>query len=606
MIRPTGHGTSSADRDAYDASAGHVCPFCGLTREITADFDPASPCPRCTLSDTPQTRNATKLRVGPWHVRQVRNPWAPGMRFETLLALVKRAQVTRDSIVRGPTTFQLWRRAGEIRGLSREFGLCYSCAGELDPQANVCPHCNRSQDPPANPDALIETREVAPPAAAARPAAPNPDDPPSLDIASSTPRPSPTSDPADLLAVTDEPRSAPPAPGVPDKLAQANPVPVIPAPPAPPAPPAQAKPAAHSAPPPLKSQRPEKPPARKPAAEPTVEPPSKRPPHEIAAEQGAPDEKPAAEKDRPIPIRPRTPGAEDALLTPQELAAAFQLDFSPPGSERRGGSKLAAALLVVLLLAGGAAALFYLRPDFRERALAWTSRQWTAAKQLVTSRKSPAAPQAPASGPRAAPATRPGSLVMDQPVSPLPATRPKPIAIAPPPAPEPAPPPEPTEEQVADASPAPSPASVPASGTSPAEPRIVETPVPPRRDVTERAQDPASTAPSTEQAAAAVTTTQAPDPPSIAQPPAPRPPPALAQSPRPSPPPAPAPAVKKSPDPSEAYAEARRLLGKALDAEENQDYVEAVRCYEAIKRLPVDARAMGIDVRIQRARKLVQ
>ena len=51
MIRPTGHSTSSAGRDAYDASAGHVCPFCGLTREITADFDPASPCPRCTLSD---------------------------------------------------------------------------------------------------------------------------------------------------------------------------------------------------------------------------------------------------------------------------------------------------------------------------------------------------------------------------------------------------------------------------------------------------------------------------------------------------------------------------------------------------------------------------
>src|SRR5688572_24874614 len=66
---------------------GHICPFCGLTREITDDFDPASPCPRCTLADTQTTRNATKARIGPWHVRQVRNPWAPGMRFETLLAL---------------------------------------------------------------------------------------------------------------------------------------------------------------------------------------------------------------------------------------------------------------------------------------------------------------------------------------------------------------------------------------------------------------------------------------------------------------------------------------------------------------------------------------
>src|SRR5438067_8150715 len=110
---------------------GHICPFCGLTREITADFDPSTPCPRCTLADTPTTRNATKARIGPWHVRQVRNPWAPGMRFETLLALVKRGQVTRDSIVRGPTTHQHWKRASEIKGLSLEFGLCYSCGGQI-------------------------------------------------------------------------------------------------------------------------------------------------------------------------------------------------------------------------------------------------------------------------------------------------------------------------------------------------------------------------------------------------------------------------------------------------------------------------------------------
>src|SRR5947208_1913961 len=100
--------SSSPTSAPLDANGdGHVCPFCGLSREITVDFDPTSPCPRCTLSDTPTTRNATKARVGPWHVRQVRNPWAPGMRFETLLALIKRGQVTRDSIVRGPTTHQL-------------------------------------------------------------------------------------------------------------------------------------------------------------------------------------------------------------------------------------------------------------------------------------------------------------------------------------------------------------------------------------------------------------------------------------------------------------------------------------------------------------------
>src|SRR2546423_7998338 len=73
------HTPTTPPPDAAVAADGHVCPFCGLTREITEQFDPATPCPRCTLADTQATRSATKSRIGPWHVRQVRNPWAPGM-----------------------------------------------------------------------------------------------------------------------------------------------------------------------------------------------------------------------------------------------------------------------------------------------------------------------------------------------------------------------------------------------------------------------------------------------------------------------------------------------------------------------------------------------
>src|SRR3954469_4843868 len=103
------------------------------------------------------------------------------MKFETLLALIKRGQVTKDSIVRGPTTHQLWKRASEVKGLSREFGACYSCGADIDTQANLCQHCNRLQEPPANPDALGETREMA--AVAARAAAEAAASlPPSMDI----------------------------------------------------------------------------------------------------------------------------------------------------------------------------------------------------------------------------------------------------------------------------------------------------------------------------------------------------------------------------------------------------------------------------------------
>src|SRR5688572_4817525 len=143
---------------APDLRGKHVCPFCGSVN-AQADDDVAGhagPCPKCSMADTPATRKATKARIGPWFVRQTRNPAAPGMRFDTLLALVKRGQVTAQSVVRGPTTHQLWRFASQVKGLSRAFGVCYSCGGSVGFDATLCPHCNRMQEPPANPDVLLE------------------------------------------------------------------------------------------------------------------------------------------------------------------------------------------------------------------------------------------------------------------------------------------------------------------------------------------------------------------------------------------------------------------------------------------------------------------
>jgi hypothetical protein len=56
-------------------------------------------------------------------------------------------------------------------------------------------------------------------------------------------------------------------------------------------------------------------------------------------------------------------------------------------------------------------------------------------------------------------------------------------------------------------------------------------------------------------------------------------------------------------DPEE---QARTLWRKAIDAEINQDYVEAVACYEKIKKLPADVHPRGLDVRLEQARKLVK
>lgn len=152
----------------------HVCPFCGVMRA-----DPAQPCPRCTLDDNAATRGATKQRIGPWFVLQARNPSAPGMKLATLQALVRKGHLTPRSVVRGPTTDQMWAFAANVRGLSREFGLCFHCGEAVDPSASQCPHCGRGQTMPADTDALLDTGAPAsalpaptPPALSQPPVAP--------------------------------------------------------------------------------------------------------------------------------------------------------------------------------------------------------------------------------------------------------------------------------------------------------------------------------------------------------------------------------------------------------------------------------------------------
>jgi hypothetical protein len=149
-------------REALDGQ--YVCPFCGVVNSAGEGM-----CPRCSMENTPAARKATKARIGPWYVYQHRNPAAPGMKFETLLTFVRKGKVKARSIVRGPTTGQLWRFAAHVKGVSREFGVCYSCGAAIETTANICPQCNHLQEPPINPDVLLESAENQKPAPAATP-----------------------------------------------------------------------------------------------------------------------------------------------------------------------------------------------------------------------------------------------------------------------------------------------------------------------------------------------------------------------------------------------------------------------------------------------------
>jgi hypothetical protein len=135
------------------ATKQFVCPYCGSINDAGE-----GQCPQCTMENTAAGRKATKARIGPWYVLQKRNPAAPGMKFETLLSFVNKGRVKAHSIIRGPTTHQLWKFAAHVRGLSREFGLCYSCGSEIERDAAVCPKCNRPQIL-AQPDIFLESAD---------------------------------------------------------------------------------------------------------------------------------------------------------------------------------------------------------------------------------------------------------------------------------------------------------------------------------------------------------------------------------------------------------------------------------------------------------------
>jgi hypothetical protein len=427
----------------------HVCPFCGSINDSSE-----GPCPRCTMENTADTRKATKSRIGPWYVLQSRNPAAPGMKFDTLLGFVRKGRVKARSIVRGPTTHQLWRFACQVKGLSREFELCYSCGGTIRREAHVCPQCNRPQGPPADPDVFIEGAQQA------------------------------TVQPGTVQPGTVQPATMP------------APVPVAPAPVAPASPSFIPAPAVNVAVPRAESGRPPVyrevnsqsvavdqdlvvPPlapaaaggaAEAPIAQAAalVPPPAQQPPPQPAPRAPAASSRGPTETAGPPVAAQGRRRAEDVFLSAKDLAAAFQLDFKPDPKSgdaeveyfRSGAAARAAkesdtalpwpprrrrkrrvgrfVLLLLLVSVGGFAAYLAIDGQFRRQAWDWANAKYLsltgadlypdiATRPRATTAPSPAGSTASTAPAVRTPAVSPATPAATQPLSPAPKlTRPLP------------------------------------------------------------------------------------------------------------------------------------------------------------------------------------
>jgi len=113
-----------------------VCPICGETQpEIKA----------CRVCKTLLNSGGLLLaegRMGPWWVRNEDLTFRPGITYDNLSALALTGKITLQSIVRGPTTRQLWKVARRVKGLSHLLGRCHNCGEHVSPKDRACDSCD--------------------------------------------------------------------------------------------------------------------------------------------------------------------------------------------------------------------------------------------------------------------------------------------------------------------------------------------------------------------------------------------------------------------------------------------------------------------------------
>ncbi len=114
-----------------------ICPYCGETQPA------GERCRSCGGLFEPLSRQATHNAMGPWFVRDPGKPFQPGCSYETLVRMIDRGQITKYSIIRGPTTRQFWTVAKHVAGVAHLLGYCHNCDASVDPGDHGCHVCGQ-------------------------------------------------------------------------------------------------------------------------------------------------------------------------------------------------------------------------------------------------------------------------------------------------------------------------------------------------------------------------------------------------------------------------------------------------------------------------------
>jgi len=113
-----------------------ICPYCGDPQPL------GDHCRSCGGRFEPLSRRASLNAMGPWFIRDERRPFLPGLSYETIAQMVEADEITTRTIMRAPSTKQLWTVAKRVPGVAHLLGYCHRCGTSVDPNDSHCPQCS--------------------------------------------------------------------------------------------------------------------------------------------------------------------------------------------------------------------------------------------------------------------------------------------------------------------------------------------------------------------------------------------------------------------------------------------------------------------------------
>ena len=118
-----------------DQARAILCPYCG---DVQSSQDR---CQNCGGFFDALSRRVTQQHMGPWFIRDREAPFRPGCSFAVLLKQIQRGKITRDTILRGPTTKQFWAQARHVPGVAHHLGYCHACDAKVAAAEGRCAAC---------------------------------------------------------------------------------------------------------------------------------------------------------------------------------------------------------------------------------------------------------------------------------------------------------------------------------------------------------------------------------------------------------------------------------------------------------------------------------